>query len=218
MRVPRFPSAARRVTLSPMTAAAPVLYDNPASTNGLKVRLLLAELGLEVTRVAVPLAGERPASYRALHPFGLVPCLVDGDLVVPESNTILRHLAARAGRDDLYPTALAARTRIDALLDSLSLQLRPALWEAERVVVYGEPETGAWRQPLEEVLDGWERMLAEARPVIGPFTIADCAGAGRLLHLGALGLDPARTPAITALVEGARERLSWAVATAWRPA
>ena len=37
------------------------LHDNPISSNALKVRFLLAELGLGYERVAVPSARARPA-------------------------------------------------------------------------------------------------------------------------------------------------------------
>ena len=38
-----------------------VLYDHPASSNALKARFLLAELGLEYERRHVPFAEPRPA-------------------------------------------------------------------------------------------------------------------------------------------------------------
>jgi glutathione S-transferase len=37
-----------------------VLYDNAGSTNALKVRFLLEELGLAWTTVDVPIEGDRP--------------------------------------------------------------------------------------------------------------------------------------------------------------
>ena len=86
-----------------------VLYDNPASSNAMKVRFLLAELGLEYERKHVPLAHPRPDWYRAIYPFGTVPFFEDGDLRLGESNAILRYLANREGRTDLYPTEPAAR-------------------------------------------------------------------------------------------------------------
>ena len=67
-----------------------VLYDNPASSNALKVRFLLSELGLEYERVTVPLARPRPDWYTERYPFGTIPFLEDGDLRLGESNAILR--------------------------------------------------------------------------------------------------------------------------------
>src|SRR6266436_5446897 len=74
------------------------LYDFPTSGNARKVRLLLAELGLEFEHVLVPRARPRPDWYLEVNPFGGVPAIRDGDLVLAESQAILRYLAGRAGR------------------------------------------------------------------------------------------------------------------------
>ena len=182
------------------------LHDSRGSTNALKIRFLLGELGLEATLVAVPLAGPKPASYLALHPFGLVPTLVDGDVVVTESNTALRYLAEREGRADLRGTTAAERARVDCLLDSLSLEVRPALWGAEAAAIYGQPEVVGWREALDRALDGYERMLAPAGHAAGPFTIADCAIAGRMLHVPTLPIDHARWPRLARVLRLATDR------------
>ncbi len=72
------------------------LFDFAASGNCYKVRLLLAQLGVEYERVPVDLfAGEtmRP-EYLALNPAGRTPVLVteEGEAIA-ESNAILLHLA-----------------------------------------------------------------------------------------------------------------------------
>lgn len=43
-------------------------------------------------------------AFLALNPNAMVPVLLDGDLVLWESNTICRYLCAQAGRDDLLPS------------------------------------------------------------------------------------------------------------------
>ena len=118
-------ASVRRETMSPI-----VLYDNRESTNANKVRFLLAELGLDHEIREMPLR-DKPDKYFEVHPFGLVPAVIDGDLVITESNVALRYLAEREGRSDLRGTTAAHRARIDGLLDTLSLELRPALWAAE---------------------------------------------------------------------------------------
>lgn len=188
------------------------LYDNAGSTNALKVRFLLAELGLDHELVDVPLNGAKPAWYADLHPFGLIPTLVDGDVVVTESNAALRYLAGREGRDDLYPADPARRARIDVLLDSLSLQVRPALWAAEEPVLYGVPEAGDWRPELHAALDGYERLLAPEGYAVGEFSIADCAIAGRMLYLEQLPVDRSRWPRLTRAVGLAMARPAFAAA------
>jgi glutathione S-transferase len=176
------------------------LYDSRASTNAIKVRFLLAELGLEYETIDVPLY-PKPAWYADVHPFNLVPTLVDGDLRVTESNTALRYLAAREGRDDLYPRDPVRRARIDMLLDSLSLQVRPALWAAEEPILYGRPTYLDWRPDLDAALGGFEWLLADDGYATGAFSIADCAIAGRMQDIRKLPVDLTRFPRLDRVLE-----------------
>ncbi len=182
-----------------------VLYDNRASSNARKVRFLLGELGLPYRSVEVPLTGERPEWYRGIHPLATVPALVDGDVVLVESNTILCYLAVREGRDDLYPPGAAGRARVDQLLDLLSLAIRPALWELELRTYYaddpayspGPPpaaQVRAARDGLHGVLEAWERLIEPGGYLTGAFSIADVAAAARLHLLPAIGVEMARFP------------------------
>ena len=191
------------------------LYDNAGSTNALKLRVLLEELGEEVERVVVPLDGPKPDGYSELHPFGLVPTLVDGPVVVTESNTALRYLAERAGRADLRGATPAERARIDTLLDSLSLEVRPALWGVEEWAVYrsGSPDEFAARAAtLERALGAYDRLLDPVGPWAtgATFTVADCALGGRALHLPRLPLAPGCAPRLRRVLAAVRERPSFA--------
>ena len=193
-----------------------LLYDNPASSNGLKVRILLAELGQTVTTVSVSLDEPRPESYLALHPFGTVPCLVDGDLTIVESNTILRYLASRAKRDDLYPADPARRARVDMLLDALSLSVRPDLWGVEELVIYGldlpSHQAAERVAKLTTTLDRFERLLVANVPHLPDVTIADIAIAGRLVHLDRLPVQLDRIPVTVQRLANVREREAYRVA------
>jgi glutathione S-transferase len=188
-----------------------VLYDNADSTNALKVRLALAELGLAHATVALPLHGPKPADHASIHPFGLLPALVDGDLALTESNTILRYLAEREGRADLRGADPAARARVDGLLDTLSLELRPRLWAAEEVVVYAldvdAGERAVRTASLAAGLDAFDTLLdADGPHALGALTIADWALAGRLLHLERLGLPAATAPRLRRALAATRAR------------
>ena len=88
-----------------------LLYDNPASSNAMKVRFLLAELGLAYERKHVPLARPRPDWYLARYPFGTVPFLEDGDFELGESNAILRYLRQPRGPHRPLPGASRRRGR-----------------------------------------------------------------------------------------------------------
>ena len=176
-----------------------VLYDNRGSSNARKVRFLLGELGLEARLVDVPLDAERPEWYHDVHPFATVPTLVDDDLVLVESNTMLRYLADREGRDDLYPRDPAARARVDQLLDVLSLAIRPALWEVELRSYYAQgpvpqAEITEAVRGLESVLAGWEQLIGADGYVTGAFSIADIAATARMWLLPKLPIDLGGAP------------------------
>ena len=53
----------------------------------------------------------------ALNPNGLVPTVKDGDLVMWESNTICRYLAATRNGERLYPRDPGARTHVERWMD-----------------------------------------------------------------------------------------------------
>lgn len=96
------------------------LLGRSTSGNVQKVVILLEELGADYTREDFGRQFNNTATdaYLAMNPTGKVPTLVDGDLSVWESNTILRYVAAKVG-SPLYPTDLAARTRIESWMDWL---------------------------------------------------------------------------------------------------
>ena len=212
-----------RIATVARVAASLVLYSHPVSSNALKARFLLAELGLDYEQRDVSLAFPRPAAYVALNPFGRIPTLVDGELVLAESNAILRYLASREGRegrDDLYPASPRERARVDWALDAWSTQVRPALFQLESVALFHrDRETGggttdeadpeAVRErvgPVEEALAKWESFVADNGTVLGRFTIADCAVAPVLWRALRLPVDFSPWPKTARLREAACAR------------
>lgn len=77
------------------------LYSHPISGNAYKVKLFLSLLGQAHEEVIVDLLkGEhRQPDFLALNPFGKIPVLVDGDVVIADSQAILVYLARQAGKD-----------------------------------------------------------------------------------------------------------------------
>ncbi|RVU36800.1 glutathione S-transferase family protein [Hwanghaeella grinnelliae] len=96
------------------------LLGRSSSINVRKVLWTCAELGL------TPAHDETDTDIRALNPKGLVPVLVDGGLVLTESNTICRYLAAREGRHDLLPETPAARAQVESWMDWQASDLNTA--------------------------------------------------------------------------------------------
>ena len=85
--------------------------------------------------------GNRDADYLALNPNGLVPLLRDDEtgVVLWESNTIVRYLAAQYGQKRLWIDAPAARAVGEKWMDWANQTLSPA----HRVILFGLVRTPA---------------------------------------------------------------------------
>lgn len=183
------------------------LYSMPASGNALKVRFLLAELGLAYETVEVPRPRPRPDWYLELNPTGGVPTLVDGDFVLSESNAILRYLARREGRDDLYPADLRASAFVDRLLDNWSTLVRPALFPLENACgLFDQPDDSQVEPnipPATAALLAVENVIADNGTMTGSFTIADICAAPTLFRSAKLDLplDWSALPRLAAVRE-----------------
>jgi glutathione S-transferase len=179
------------------------LHDHPRSSNAQKVRFLLGVLGLEAERRAVPFEEPRPDWHYAVNLAGGIPTLIDGDLVLSESNAILRYLAAREGRSDLLPAAPRERARVDWILDAVATTLRPAVREVDgpaygfrphRGIGAEAPDPAAVPAAVEAIaprLTAFSLLLEDGGyACLGRLTLADCAAMPslwRLHHAGALG-------------------------------
>ena len=90
------------------------LYHNDMSSCAQKVRLTLAEKGLEWESRHLDLrAGEHQKEwYIKLNPRAVVPTLIDGEIVVPESNVINEYLDERFPDPPLKPADPFGRARM----------------------------------------------------------------------------------------------------------
>ena len=90
------------------------LYHNDMSSCAQKVRLCLAEKGLAWESRHLDLrAGEHQQDwYVKLNPRAVVPTLIDGDIVVPESNVINEYLDERFPDPPLKPADAFGRARM----------------------------------------------------------------------------------------------------------
>lgn len=87
----------------------------------------LAEAGAEYALVRLEEAepGQRPAEYRTLNPWGQVPTLEDGDLVLTEAVAIMLHVAERFPDSGLAPpNGTPARSELYRWLAYLSTEVQ----------------------------------------------------------------------------------------------
>lgn len=93
------------------------VYVDPITVNSRKVLAGLHLLGVEFEQIHVDyFKGEqKQAAYTAINPNASLPSLVDGDLVLWESNAILQYAAEKAG-SSYYPASLKQRADINRWL------------------------------------------------------------------------------------------------------
>lgn len=139
--------------------------------------------------------------YLKLNPNGKVPTLVDGDAVIWESHTILRYLASKGGKTDLYPTDLVARTEVerwmDWLLASVNYQYVQVFKDSKKAENERAPTFATDAKELGAQLEILDKAIAGKNFVAGnSLSLADIA-MGPVLHRC---LDfPIQLPALTNL-------------------
>jgi glutathione S-transferase len=126
----------------------------------------LAEIGVDYELVAIERdEAQSSAEYRALNPLGVVPTLVDGELVLTESAAILLHLA------DRYPDARLApadRTELYRWLVFMTNTVQTAFlrfFYPERYGTAGVAELA--ERELHELFDLLERELEGREWLVG---------------------------------------------------
>ena len=89
------------------------LYDFPRSPRVRKVRIVLAEKGLQYEKVTIDLTkGEQKTpEYLAINPYGKVPALQDNGTTVYESTVIMEYLNDAYPDPALLPADLGQRAR-----------------------------------------------------------------------------------------------------------
>lgn len=101
------------------------IYGRANSINVRKVLWMCGEIGLPFTREDWG-RGYRATSepeFKRVSAFGVVPVIDDDGFVLRESNTIVRYLANKHGRTDVYPTELRHRATAEAWMDWANMDL-----------------------------------------------------------------------------------------------
>ena len=138
--VGNYPLLLRRADAKKLYRPNPFLTSDVLGKNGFgptrSLRALwgLRELGAEFEFEVVNLlagAHQRP-EYLRLNPAGKLPVLVDGDLVIPESATIVLYLAEKYPQSRLLPADLKARAQVYRWVMFAMTELEQPLWRLTR--------------------------------------------------------------------------------------
>ena len=154
------------------------------SFNVRKVLWLCDEIGIPFEREDWG-RGYRPTSepgYLEINPIGLVPSVIDDGVVLRESNTIVRYLASKHGRHDLYPLDPVARANIEQWMDWANYETSISLRGAFLGGMLNEPPwNNPWfveqgRRQISKEVGQLDQHFAKARTDFvagGAFTVAD---------------------------------------------
>lgn len=117
------------------------LFHTALSGHAHRARLFLSLVGARYEIVEVDLAAgaHRTPDFLALNPFGQVPVLVDGDVVVPDSNAILVYVAKTLGRTDWLPEEACGAARVQRWLSVAAGPIAFGPAAARLVTVFGAP-------------------------------------------------------------------------------
>jgi len=104
------------------------LYDGTTSVCAIKVRLTLAEKGLDFESRTLDLrrGDQFDPDYLKLNPGAVVPTLVDGDEVITESSVIMQYLEDLKPDPTALPPSPAGRARMRLWLKRIDDPLHPA--------------------------------------------------------------------------------------------
>lgn len=173
------------------------LYETPL-TRSARCRWVLQELGVPFEAISVNLSkGEHKRSqFLELNPYGRVPVLVDGDLVLSESVAICLYLADKYSDRGLVPMPGTAQRAVhDQWLLFGATELDQPLWQIRRhTALYPdeqrlpvEVETSRLNfQQAATVLEGvlWDKSYLAGEG----FTVADIVVTQTLLWASSYGL------------------------------
>lgn len=158
------------------------------STNVRKVLWCAEEIGIAYDHINAGGAFglvDNP-DYLAMNPNGLVPCLQDGDLILWESNAIVRYLARQYGAEPFAPAAATQWAAADKWMDWASLSFatpfRDLFWNRVRCAPDQRNES-----EMQRGQEQCARLMAMADQALStaPFLSGDDLGIGDV-PLGAL--------------------------------
>ncbi len=201
----------------------PRLYYYPGNAS-LAPHLLLEEIGCEFELVLVDRKRQeqKSAEYLRLNPNGLIPTLLDGELVLFEAAAICLHLADRNPAARLAPpVGSSGRSELYKWLFFLSNGVQPAYMafrDPERHVAPASDGSEAAAESVRQVRAAAAERAARAFEVIeaafgaGPFLLgAEYSACDAYLFMlawwaRALPRSPGRLPRVRACVEAVAER------------
>lgn len=163
-------------------------YSDPADHYSHRVRLVLAEKGVQVDIIDVQ-AGRCPPKLAEVNPYASLPTLVDRDLALYESTVVMEYLDERYPHPPLLPVYPVARANSRLLMHRIQRDwcqlvdriLDPRGKEADKAVA---------RKELRESLTGVSPLFADKPFFLSDeLSLVDCCLLPILWRLPQLGIE-----------------------------
>lgn len=192
------------------------LYHDVPSSNSDRVKIALAEKGLNWEGVRVRLAQreQKKPEFLRLNPYGKIPVLAEDGKVLFESCIINEYLDEKYPDPPLMPKDPYLRGRGRVLVDYALNFMHEPYWalrgemrkpEAERDTKIAADS----RRRLAELLPYLETALGDRPYFLGELSLTDIAIIPRFLRMEEYGgLDPATSPRLAAWLARMKERPS----------
>lgn len=180
------------------------LHHHPLSGHSHRVRLFLSLLRLPHQLIDVDLQGgaHKKPEFLAKNPFGQVPVLEDGDVIVADSNAILVYLAKKAGRADWLPEDARSAAAVQRWLSVAAGEVAYGPAAARLVTVFGAKfSTDEVISRAHVLLSRVEAQLARSEWLTGDRpTIADIAIYSYVARAPEGNVDLSGYPAVNAFL------------------
>ncbi|MCU1730329.1 MULTISPECIES: glutathione S-transferase family protein [unclassified Pseudomonas] len=180
------------------------IHHHPLSGHAHRAVLFASLLGVphELIEVDLAAAAHKSPAFLALNPFGQIPVLEDGEIVIADSNAILVYVAKKAGRTDWLPEDALGAARVQRWLSVAAGELAygacaarlitvfNASFDADEVIARAHVLLGRLEQHLAD-----REWLAAAHP-----TIADVAIYSYVARAPEGNVDLSGYPAVNAFL------------------
>jgi glutathione S-transferase len=181
---------------SPKPAQPIRLHTTLLSGHGHRVKLFLTLLDLPFTTIELNMAaGEnRKPAHLALNPFGEVPVIEDGDVVLSDSNAILVYLARKYAAPSWLPEDPLGAAAVQRWLSLVAGKIAYGPCAARLVTLFGAPRHLETAQQIAvDLFTVLDAELSDKPFAIGQTpTIADIAAHSYIAHApeGGVSLEP----------------------------
>ncbi|CAD8066511.1 unnamed protein product [Paramecium sonneborni] len=184
------------------------LYFNPISqpSRAVLALLILGNIPHDLHNIDLMKQEQNTPEYKKISPTGNVPSIVDGEIVLFESHTILKYLARKFKLEKFYPSDIVEQARLDQYLDWHHTGTRQITLTARDFVFYPKffgkaaPENKDERfKELDWYLKAFEEIFlgnGKNKYILGfpEPTIADLTAICELVTLFMLNVDLATYP------------------------